>query len=347
MSNEPAFVPASEDRDAPSHRSGSLDIVNLKVWFDTPSGPLRAVDDVSLSVHEGEIVALVGESGSGKSVTALSALKLISTPPGRYVSGSVKLNGRDILTLPEKQLERLRGTEAAMLFQNPRGSLDPSFTVENAFLETLALHKPNMTWADGQGYIERALREVGFSDWKRIAASYPHQLSGGMCQRVSLAITFACHPALLIADEPTTALDVGIQAKVLYLLRNLNRTHGLPILLITHDFGVVRAIAHRVVVMYAGHVQEEGTVEEVLADPKHPYTQALIRSVPDNVSDGELLYQIPGVPPNLANPPSGCRFVDRCEQATDRCRNELPKLLKLSQSRAARCHLVESEGGEA
>jgi peptide/nickel transport system ATP-binding protein len=343
MSNESA----SYHTDKKPLRPGGLNISELKVWFDTPAGPLRAVDNVSLSVDEGEIVALVGESGSGKSVTALAALKLISTPPGRFVSGSVTLGGQDILAMSERQLEAIRGTAAAMLFQNPRGSLDPSFTVEEAFLETLALQRPGMTKADCHRYVEQGLREVGFGDWERIAASYPHQLSGGMCQRVSLAITFACHPALLIADEPTTALDVGIQAKVLFLLRKLNQEHGLPILLITHDFGVVRAIAHRVVVMYAGHVQEEGDVQEVLASPLHPYTKALIRSVPDNVKDDESLYQIPGIPPNLVDPPSGCRFADRCAHVTDVCRNELPELEKISESRAVRCHLVGSEGGIA
>lgn len=322
-----------------------LEISDLRVWFDTPLGPVHAVDGVSLSVRNGEIVALVGESGSGKSVTALAALKLISTPPGRFESGTVKLDGKNILGMDERGLESIRGKSAAMLFQNPRGSLDPSFTIEQAFQETISLHRPAMSKAQFRRYLEQALREVGFSDWERIAASYPHQLSGGMCQRVSLAITFACQPELLIADEPTTALDVGIQAKVLYLLRKLNLDHGLPILLITHDFGVVRAIAHRVVVMYAGHVQEEGTVEEVLKDPLHPYTHALIRSVPDNVGSDELLYQIPGTPPNLINPPSGCRFADRCDQATDQCREELPPLLSLSPTRSVRCHLIAGKGG--
>jgi len=343
MSNE--LAPQISQNVSP--RAGGLDISELRIWFDTPAGPLRAVDNVSLSVRDGEIVALVGESGSGKSVTALAALKLINTPPGRFVSGSVTLNGQDILAMSEHDLESIRGTSAAMLFQNPRGSLDPSFTIEEAFLETLSLHRPEMKKAERLQYIEQGLRQVGFNDWQRIAASYPHQLSGGMCQRVSLAITFACHPSMLIADEPTTALDVGIQAKVLFLLRQLNQEHRLPILLITHDFGVVRAIAHRVVVMYAGHVQEEGDVEEVLASPQHPYTQALIRSVPDNVRDDELLYQIPGTPPNLVDPPSGCRFADRCEHVMDRCRSELPELETLSETRAVRCHLVDSGEGLA
>lgn len=319
-----------------------LEISNLKIWFDTPSGPLRAVDDVSLSVGNGEIVALVGESGSGKSVTALAALKLISVPPGRFVSGSVMLNGQSILDMKENELESVRGASAAMLFQNPRGSLDPSFTIEKTFRETLARHQPSLSPKKCREYIESALRQVGFNDWERIAASYPHQLSGGMCQRVALAITFACNPDLLIADEPTTALDVGIQAKVLYLLRKLNIEHALPILLITHDFGVVRAIAHRVIVMYAGHIQEEGPVDEILRNPLHPYTQSLIKSVPDDVGADEALYQIPGTPPDLVDPPSGCRFADRCELAVPQCHEQLPELRKLTQDRSARCHLIDA-----
>lgn len=337
MANELGTEKADQVENGPA----GLEISNLKIWFDTPTGPLRAVDNVSLSVGKGEIVALVGESGSGKSVTALAALKLISSPPGRFVSGSVTLNGQNILAMNEQELESVRGTSAAMLFQNPRGSLDPSFTIQDAFQETLSRHQPSLTRTECRNYIEAGLRQVGFNDWERIAASYPHQLSGGMCQRVALAITFACNPALLIADEPTTALDVGIQAKVLFLLRKFNIEHSLPILLITHDFGVVRAIAHRVVVMYAGHIQEEGPVEAVLRNPQHPYTQSLIKSVPDDIGNDETLYQIPGTPPDLVNPPMGCRFADRCELAVKRCREELPRLRALAADRTARCHLIE------
>ncbi|WP_372966330.1 ABC transporter ATP-binding protein [Marinobacter sp.] len=330
----------AQTNQAESNSSG-LEISNLKIWFDTPSGPLRAVDNVSLSVNKGEIVALVGESGSGKSVTSLAALKLINTPPGRFVSGSITLNGQNILAMTEQELESVRGTSAAMLFQNPRGSLDPSFTIQEAFQETLSRHQPGLSPKECREYIETGLRQVGFNDWERVAASYPHQLSGGMCQRVALAITFACNPDLLIADEPTTALDVGIQAKVLFLLRKLNIEHDLPILLITHDFGVVRAIAHRVVVMYAGHIQEEGPVDAVLCNPQHPYTRSLIKSVPDDVGNDDVLYQIPGTPPDLVNPPAGCRFADRCELAVKRCREELPELRALAEDRTARCHLID------
>lgn len=342
MANELSTAKLDQVKNAPA----GLEISDLRVWFDTPSGPLKAVDSVSLSVDEGEIVALVGESGSGKSVTALAALKLISTPPGRFVSGSITLNGQNILDMTEQELESVRGSSAAMLFQNPRGSLDPSFTVREAFQEALSLHQPALDAKGCRARIEAGLREVGFNDWERVAASYPHQLSGGMCQRVALAMTFACNPALLIADEPTTALDVGIQAKVLFLLRNLNKEHHLPILLITHDFGVVRAIAHRVVVMYAGHIQEEGPVEEVLSNPQHPYTQSLIKSVPDNVRQDEVLYQIPGTPPDLVHPPKGCRFADRCEMAVQQCRDELPELISIAPDRRARCHLINASEGE-
>ena len=322
-----------------------LVVKNLRVWFDTPAGVVQAVDDVSLCVQRGEIVAIVGESGSGKSVTALAILKLIDQPPGRFESGSIRLAGQDILSLSDSALVNIRGRAAAMLFQNPRGSLDPSFTISATFTETLSRHRPELARGDYPTTIEKALRRVGFNDWDRVAASYPHQLSGGMCQRVALAITLECNPGLLIADEPTTALDVGVQAKVLFHLRKLNRETGLPMLLITHDFGVVRAIAHKVVVMYAGQVQEEGRVEEVLQQPLHPYTQALIRSVPDDAVRGETLYQIPGSPPSLIDPPRGCRFANRCEKVMAVCHEMQPTFLQRSATRSVRCHLHAEPGG--
>ncbi len=322
--------------------SSRLEIKDLRVYFDTPAGSLRAVDGVSLDVFPGEIVTVVGESGSGKSVTALSILRLIETPPGRFVSGSIRLVGKNVLELTEPQLRRLRGAAAAMLFQNPRGSLDPSFTITSALQETLRRHQPQLSARERLQQIEHSLHRVGFHDWQRIAASYPHQLSGGMCQRVALAIALACKPAMLVADEPTTALDVSVQAKVLRLLRQLNQDDELPILLITHDFGVVSAIGHRVVVMYAGQIVEQGPVEQVLRDPLHPYSKALINSVPDKVGRHERLYQIPGTPPGLINPPTGCRFADRCEAVMARCRSEQPLLQQLSPSRIVRCHLYSA-----
>jgi oligopeptide/dipeptide ABC transporter ATP-binding protein len=344
-SKSPTYRAASKTASSGTSPDNGLVVENLRVWFDTPAGAVQAVDDVSLSVQRGEIVAVVGESGSGKSVTALAILKLIDQPPGRFESGTIRLVGHDTLMLSERSLVNIRGRAAAMLFQNPRGSLDPSFTISSTFSETLSRHRPELARQDYLKTIENALRRVGFNDWDRIAASYPHQLSGGMCQRVALAVTLECNPELLIADEPTTALDVGVQAKVLFHLRKLNRETGLPILLITHDFGVVRAIAHKVVVMYAGQVQEEGSVEEVLQEPLHPYTQALIRSVPDDVMRGETLYQIPGSPPCLIDPPQGCRFANRCEKMMEVCRKKPPAFLQVSTTRSVRCHLHAGTGG--
>ena len=345
LSRLPTYQDAAKPESSGPAADQGLEIKNLRVWFDTPAGAVQAVDDVSLSVKRGEIVAIVGESGSGKSVTALAILKLIDQPPGRFESGSIRLAGHDIVALSERSLVNIRGRAAAMLFQNPRGSLDPSFTINATFIETLSRHRPELARKDYAETIEKALRRVGFNDWDRVAASYPHQLSGGMCQRVALAITLECNPELLIADEPTTALDVGVQAKVLFHLRKLNRETGLPILLITHDFGVVRAIAHKVVVMYAGQVQEEGSVEEVLQHALHPYTQALIRSVPDDAMRGETLYQIPGSPPSLITPPRGCRFANRCEKVMAVCHETPPTFLQISATRSVRCHLHAETGG--
>lgn len=323
-----------------------LAIRNLRICFDTPSSTIHAVDDVSLDVSTSDIIAIIGESGSGKSVLALSILGLIPMPPGKILSGSIELCQKKILSMPEHELVKVRGSLASMIFQNPRGSLDPSFSVETAFSEVLSRHRPDLSKKDRALFIEEALRQVGFTDWHRVARSYPHQLSGGMCQRVALALSLACNPSLLIADEPTTALDVGVQARILHLLRQINERTKLPILLITHDFGVVKAIAHKVVVMYAGHVQEEGTVDHVLHSPLHPYTQALIASVPGHAKPHERLFQIRGSPPRLDDPPTGCRFTDRCEFAMPACYSKLPPLTRLSHSRSVRCHLHQSTGEE-
>jgi oligopeptide/dipeptide ABC transporter ATP-binding protein len=260
-------------------------------------------------------------------------------PPGHFEGGQIRLDGHDILSMSERELVKIRGSAAAMLFQNPRGSLDPSFTIQSTIEETLARHQPELSTRDVAIFIEQCLRQVGFHDWQRVAASYPHQLSGGMCQRVAMAVALACKPKLLIADEPTTALDVGVQAKVLYQLRMLNRDQGLPIILITHDFGVVRAIGQRVIVMYAGQIQEQGSVDEVLKEPLHPYTRALIRSVPEGAVSGEVLYQIPGTPPDLINPPLACRYADRCDAVIDVCRRVAPPLVTVADGRCVRCHL--------
>jgi peptide/nickel transport system ATP-binding protein len=297
---------------------------------------------VSFSVRQNEVLAIIGESGSGKTVTALSLMKLVLTPPGQYLSGEIEIDGRNILSLDERELENVRGKIIGMIFQNPRASLDPSFTAEFQLVETLQRHNPGLDRKTALTKARTALIEVGFADADRVLASYPHQLSGGMCQRVGLAMALACQPKLLIADEPTTALDVGVQAKILLLLKNRSRQTGLPIVIITHDIGVVRAIATRVLVMYGGHVQEEGAVDELLASPHHPYTQALIRSIPDPDEAQDSMNYIRGEPPNLLAPPKGCRFAPRCEQAFARCHNEVPAWHQPGPGRFVRCHLFDT-----
>jgi peptide/nickel transport system ATP-binding protein len=321
-----------------------LAVRNLQTAFVTPAGIARAVDDVSFSVRKNEIVAIIGESGSGKTVTALSLMKLVQTPPGRYLGGTVEIDGKDILALGERELEDVRGRTVGMIFQNPRASLDPSFTTEFQLVETVMRHDPKLRRGEARKLARSALIEVGFGDPDRVLASYPHQLSGGMCQRVGLAMALACNPKLLIADEPTTALDVGVQAKILLLLKNRSRRTGLPIVIITHDMGVVRAIATRVLVMYGGHVQEEGSVDEVLAAPHHPYTQALINSIPDPDERHEERVHIRGEPPNLLSPPPGCRFAPRCDRAFSRCHSEVPARHGVEAGRFVRCHLFDPVG---
>lgn len=319
-----------------------LSVRNLRTAFLTPAGIAKAVDDVSFSVRESEILAIIGESGSGKTVTALSLMKLVQSPPGRYLGGSIEIDGKNILALDETALEDVRGRVIGMIFQNPRASLDPSFTAESQLVETLLRHQPALGRDAARARAREALVEVGFGDADRVLNSYPHQLSGGMCQRVGLAMALACNPKLLIADEPTTALDVGVQAKILLLLKNRSRDTGLPIVIITHDMGVVRAIATRVLVMYGGHVQEEGPVDAVLAEPFHPYTQALIGAISDPDAKNEERSHIRGEPPNLLAPPPGCRFAPRCDKALARCHRELPAWLTPEPGRFVRCHLHDA-----
>lgn len=320
-----------------------LKVRNLRTGFATPGGTVVAVDNVSFDLRSNEVLAIIGESGSGKTVTALSLIKLITTPPGKYLDGSIEVDGENILELDEAAMERVRGKTIGMIFQNPRASLDPSFTVEFQLIETLMRHDPALNRAAALDIAGKSLVEVGFPDVARVLASYPHQLSGGMCQRVGLAMVLACKPKLLIADEPTTALDVGVQAKILLLLKRRSRETGLPIIIITHDIGVVRAIATRVIVMYGGHVQEEGDVDELLSMPLHPYTQALIRSIPDPDQSVDAMTFIDGEPPNLLAPPRGCRFAPRCDKAIGLCHETVPEWRPMGGGRSVRCHLAGME----
>ncbi|MCO7193898.1 ABC transporter ATP-binding protein [Pseudonocardia sp. McavD-2-B] len=316
-----------------------LDVRDLRVEFPTAAGALGVVDGVSFDVGPGETVALVGESGSGKSVSSLAVLGLLGR--GRIAGGSVSFRGEEIAGAGPERLRRLRGAEIAMVFQNPMSALDPLFSVGDQVVEAIRVHRP-VGRAQARERAVELLREVGLPDPERRMRSYPHELSGGQQQRVGVAMALACDPELLIADEPTTALDVTVEAQILALMRRLQREHGAALLLITHDMSVVARMADRVVVMYAGQVVERGTVAEVLSAPTHPYTRALIGSVPTvHTGRDELLTVIPGSVPNPADVPDGCRFHPRCPQAVERCRTEVPPVVRTGEGRISRCWLAE------
>jgi len=305
-----------------------LEIDGLKTWFFTRDGVVRAVDGVSFAVHPGETLAVVGESGCGKSVTALSILRLIASPPGRIVSGTLLFEGKDLLGMDEAGMRALRGNEISMIFQEPMTSLNPVLTVGRQIAEALRVHR-GLAGAQALAGAIGMLRQVDIPEPERRAGEYPHQLSGGMRQRVMIAMALACQPRLLIADEPTTALDVTIQAQILDLMRALKEKSGAAIVLITHDLGVVAEMAQRVVVMYAGRKVEEAPVDLLFEHPRHPYTRGLLNSVP-RLGEAEhgirRLAEIPGVVPSLREEIPGCVFAPRCAYATDRCRREYPPL---------------------
>ncbi len=306
---------------------------------------MRAVDGVSFSIGEGELLGLVGESGCGKSITALSVMRLIA-PPGKIVGGSIKFKGEELLTANSERMREIRGNDIAMIFQDPMTSLNPVFTVGEQIAEALRLHRNLDKKAAWAAAID-AMREVAIPSPERRVNDYPHQLSGGMRQRVMIAMALACDPELLIADEPTTALDVTIQAQILELLNELRRTRNLAVLLITHDLGVVAEVADRVCVMYTGKIVEQSGVNELFARPKHPYTQGLLRSVPKlsarDIEKAERLQTIEGVVPNPTDLPDGCHFAPRCEFRMDKCtRGEIP-LYELPNGVTVRCVLYEEE----
>lgn len=324
-----------------------LDIRGLRTIFRIRGGEITAVNDIDLSVAAGETLALVGESGSGKSVTSLSVMRLLTRNIGSIASGSIRLkarNGtvRDLVTLDEEAMRGIRGDDIGMVFQEPMSSLNPVFTIGDQIAEPIRIHRG----ADRKAAFDAAvilLDSVGIPDARRRAGQYPHELSGGMRQRATIAMALACDPTLLIADEPTTALDVTIQAQILDLLLKLQRERGMAILFVTHNLGVVAEIAHRVAVMYAGRIVEEGPVGEVFRNPKHPYTKGLLASMP-RLGDaarmkrsGEKLAAIPGMVPSLMNMPSGCAFSPRCTFATDTCRAGVPALEQVNSQHRCRC----------
>ncbi|MBA9033809.1 ABC transporter ATP-binding protein [Rhizobium leguminosarum] len=324
-----------------------LDIRGLRTIFRTRSGEITAVNDIDLTVAAGETLALVGESGSGKSVTSLSVMRLLTRNIGVIAAGSIRLaksDGvvRDLVSLDEESMRRIRGDDIGMIFQEPMSSLNPVFTIGDQIGEPIRIHRG----ADRKAAMDAAvalLESVGIPDARRRAGQYPHELSGGMRQRATIAMALACDPALLIADEPTTALDVTIQAQILDLLLKLQRERGMAMLFVTHNLGVVAEIAHRVAVMYAGRIVEEGPVGEVFRNPKHPYTMGLLASMP-RLGDaarmkqaGEKLAAIPGMVPSLMNMPSGCAFSPRCKFAIDACRVAVPAPEQVNSQHRSRC----------
>jgi oligopeptide/dipeptide ABC transporter ATP-binding protein len=310
-----------------------LEIEDLQTHFFTPAGAIRAVDGVSYSLRSGETLGVVGESGCGKSVTALSILRLVANPPGRIVGGAIRFEGTNLLDLTETEMERIRGNDISMIFQEPMTSLNPLMTVGRQISEAIVLHQ-GLSQRDATDQATEMLRRVHIPEPERRVHAYPHQLSGGMRQRVMIAMALSCNPKVLIADEPTTALDVTIQAQILDLMRELQDTLGTAIILITHDMGVVAETADRVVVMYAGRKVEEASVDDLFERPGHPYTKGLLGSIPSldvaarSNTNRARLTEIKGMVPSLANLPKGCSFAARCSFATDECRAAYPPLVQ-------------------
>ena len=317
-----------------------LEVDGLKTYFYTRDGIVRAVDGVSFTVFPGETLAVVGESGCGKSVTSLSILRLIASPPGRIIGGRLLFQGRDLLGLSEDEMRKVRGNEISMIFQEPMTSLNPVLTIGRQITEALVLHR-GMSRAQALERAVEMLTLVNIPDAARRIGQYPHQLSGGMRQRVMIAMALACNPRLLIADEPTTALDVTIQAQILDLMRGLKEKTGAAIVLITHDLGVVAEMAQRVVVMYAGRKVEEAAVDDLFARPRHPYTEGLLNSIPRLAEAGAAgrprLTEIPGTVPSLTEEVAGCVFAPRCSYAKERCRREYPPLEEKAPGHLAAC----------
>jgi peptide/nickel transport system ATP-binding protein len=318
-----------------------LDIRQLKLHFFSEKGVVQAVDGIDLTIRRGEIVGLVGESGCGKSVTSLSIMGLVPQPPGKIVNGSICFEGQDLTKLSQKKMQKIRGREIAMIFQEPMTSLNPLFTIGNQLVEAVRAHE-KCSKKEAEARAVEMLEKVGISR-KGILREYPHQLSGGMRQRVMIAMAMILNPKLLIADEPTTALDVTIQAQILDLMKQLNEEYQTAILMITHDLGVVAEMCDRIVVMYAGQVVEETDRHRLFSNPKHPYTRGLLKSIPKLKERKKRLYAIPGQVPTPRNMPAGCRFAPRCEFVMDRCRKETPELTETDKNHYSRCFLHQRE----
>jgi len=316
-----------------------LQIEQLTTQFRTERGIFPAISNLSLTVNKGEIVCIVGESGSGKTVASLSVMQLLP-PAGSIASGEIRFEGRNLLALDQKELRKIRGRSIAMIFQDPMMALDPVYPCGEQIMEVIRIHTRTSRKEQRARALE-LLEQVGIPHPERVMKAYPHELSGGMCQRVVIAMALACNPKLLIADEPTTALDVTVQAQILELLKKIRREFGMSILMITHDLGVVAEMADRVAVMYAGQVVEEGEVRSIFHHPRHPYTQGLIRSIPHLDKPSDKLYSIPGTVPGIAAMPSGCRFHPRCPECMAICEREEPKPVATSPTGSVRCWLAD------
>jgi len=317
-----------------------LSVNDLKTYFQTEDGLVKAVDGVSFELKKGETLGIVGESGSGKSVTNLSVMRLIPTPPGEIVGGKIDFDGIDVLALPINEVRKIRGRRIAMIFQDPMTSLNPFLKISTQLMEVTRLHLGH-TKQQAYQHAIKMLKTVGISDAEERVDGYPHELSGGMRQRVMIAIALSCDPELLIADEPTTALDVTIQAQILELIKDLKARMGTSVIMITHDLGVVAGMTDKIIVMYAGRVFEQAPTRELFATPANPYTKGLLRSVPDPAhEEGTPLYQIPGLPPDVAHLPPGCPFAERCDRVEDICRREFPPFVQVNEDHHSLCHFA-------
>lgn len=340
-------VPESYYTTTMSDENNILEFNNLQTHFFTDTGTVKAVDGVSFNIPKGATVGVVGESGCGKSVTSLSIMRLLQGPQGQIVGGEIKFNSRnrekaiDITKLPLTEMQKIRGNEISMIFQEPMSSLNPVFTIGDQLSEPIVLHNPKMKKADIEARVIDLLNLVGIANPEGIVKRYPHELSGGMKQRIVIAMALSCNPELIVADEPTTALDVTIQAQVLELLHDLKRKINASIMLITHDLGVVASMCDYVVVMYAGRVIEKGTVHEIFKNPKHPYTIGLIKSLPSMNTGNEKLYSIPGNVPNPINMPNHCYFKNRCDECFDTCFGDYPSIKKITETHEVSCHLYK------
>ncbi len=322
------------------HNGTILSVTDLKTYFQTEDGVVKAVDGITFKLKKGETLGIVGESGSGKSVTNLSVMRLIPEPPGKIVSGEIIFDGIDVRSLPIDDVRKIRGKRMAMIFQDPMTSLNPFLKISTQLMEVTQLHLGHSK-TQAYEHAVKMLKTVGIPDAETRVDSYPHEFSGGMRQRVMIAMALSCDPELLIADEPTTALDVTIQAQILELIKDLRIRMGTSVILITHDLGVVAGMTENIIVMYAGKVFEQSPTGELFATPANPYTKGLLKSVPDPAHEqGKELYQIPGLPPDVAHLPPGCPFAERCDRAAEICREQFPPFVQINENHKSLCHFA-------